>query len=536
LLTRLSADKSVFWVRLSGRGPLQKYSAGARLDEGQVGISWLSHDVANQLAQQAGAPMDDGMFVAPEQTSGEQFHSLDQYLRTLDYHETVDRLVNSGEKQERTKIEQGSEADAVAGGKNSADDVSAGGDISGLLGTFLKGGVIGVAIVAVILAVAAIFSIPVSLAALVVGLTIASTMFLLSLKNRSQEAQAAGISDPLSVFSTAVLDTIGVSQIDEAIENQSLLTHKDLNLSVGGRIGLGVTGLMQFVMTLMGGRELAEGRAPVPERAAADPDVAALPDRGALEVDASQYNTPEDYLNAIRSAHNNPTGVGQGWDYSRFPNGPSVDWRPGDPIDMPASNGRYPTWDQARPRFWRNRAAFELEARSSGARVQMPQSTDPISAMSDADLENLRDTASSRVRSPRSAATGRAAEIEHFGVQQQVGRWLQDAGFDENTARRVTGVADPYRLVDVSPPEHAFFDAQAHGFGVQRADPWGNMWQDTPWADPRVTQPLAFMRDSELAEIAGAAASNPRIDLSRVPQLLNALRAEAARRGLNLQF
>lgn len=535
-LVRLSAEKTVFWVRLNGKGPIQKYSVIGHLDEGQASLSELSHSVAQQLAEAKDTPLDDGMFVAPEETSGDQFHALDQYLRVADYHESVDRLVNAGSKPERTKVEQGGEADAVSGGKTKTDDAQSDSALNDLLGSILKGGVIGVAIVAAILAVAAIFSIPVAVAALVVGLTIATTMFLMSLKNRWKEAQAAGNISWASIFSTAVLDTIGVSQIDEALENRSLLTHKELNLSVGERVGMGGAGVLQLFMTFMGVKDFAEGKMPAPDRSPADPDVAALPDRTALEVDASQYQTPEDYLNAIRSSRNNPTGVGQSWDSTRFPNGPNMEWQPGDPIDMPDARGNYPKWDTARPRFWRNRAAAELEARGTGSRARNPQSTDPISAMSDADLEDLRDTATSRVRSPRSATTGKAAEIEHFGVQQQVGRWLQDAGFDANDARRITGVADPYRLMDVSPVEHAFFDAEAHGFGRLRADPWGDMWQGTPTADPRVNDPLTFMRDSELTEIANKAASDPSIDLSRVPRLLNALRAEAARRGLPLQF
>jgi hypothetical protein len=121
-------------------------------------------------------------------------------------------------------------------------------------------------------------------------------------------------------------------------------------------------------------------------------------------------------------------------------------------------------------------------------------------------------------------------------VQQQVAGWLEDAGFSANDARRITGAADPTRLLGVTRPEHAFFDAGAHGFGRLRADPLGNMWQDTPWADPRVSRPLEFMRDSELSDIASSAASDPAIDLSRVPQLRNALRMETTERGLPLTF
>jgi hypothetical protein len=127
-------------------------------------------------------------------------------------------------------------------------------------------------------------------------------------------------------------------------------------------------------------------------------------------------------------------------------------------------------------------------------------------------------------------------EIEHFGVPQRVGRWLERAGFSPSDARQLSGVTDPSRLLDLSPVEHAFFDAGAHGFGSLRADPTGARWADTPWADPRVANPLEFMTDSEIAEIIHRARTNPSINLSAVPELLSALRREIAARGLPIQL
>ena len=176
----------------------------------------------------------------------------------------------------------------------------------------------------------------------------------------------------------------------------------------------------------------------------------------ALRVRDVSEDSAEAYLVAVRASTGADSLVGASWDNARFPKGPRGDWQPKDPVDMPDSSGIYPTPDTGRGRWWRNRAAFEIEARAKGIRTYRPSSSDPISAMSDADLVTLRDTPTSRVRSPLDPFTGRPLELEHVFVQQRVGRWLQDAGFAPSEARRLSRAADPGNLMDVSQIEHAF--------------------------------------------------------------------------------
>jgi len=251
-------------------------------------------------------------------------------------------------------------------------------------------------------------------------------------------------------------------------------------------------------------------------------------------VESSQFNTPEQYLDALRSAPTSPTLAGPAWDHTRFPRGPRRAWTAGDPIDMPSSRidkfsgrGTYPSGYLGR--FWRNRADIELKLRAQGTRDVNPNSTDPISAMSEADLITLRGTPTGDVRSPRDPSTGRAMEIEHLGVAQRIGARLEQVGFSASEARRLSGAASPKNLLDVSPVEHAFFDAYA-----RRVDPSGNTWDLTGQSDSRLGRPLEFMSDEAIAEIVIRGNTDPRINLSASSDLAAALRVEISARGLPL--
>jgi hypothetical protein len=253
----------------------------------------------------------------------------------------------------------------------------------------------------------------------------------------------------------------------------------------------------------------------------------------ALRVRDVSEDSAEAYLVTVRASTRADSLVGAPWDYSRFPKGPRADWQPRDPINMPDNSGTYPTFDTARGRFWRNRAAFEIEARANGIRNYRPSSSDPISAMPDADLVTLRDTPTSQVRSPRDPITGRPWELEHVRIQQHVGRWLEDAGFPPSEARRLSSAADPGNLMDVSQIEHAFLDAGAHRY-PHRTDVTGRTWSDTSWADIRAREPLTEMSDEFLTEIVVRANSDPTVRLRNAPDLRRALGAEIARRRLPL--
>ena len=254
----------------------------------------------------------------------------------------------------------------------------------------------------------------------------------------------------------------------------------------------------------------------------------------ALRVrDVSEDVALDAYLEALQ-ASTEASLFGPPWDYARFPKGPRRNWIPKYPIDMPDSSGISPTYEGAgRGRIWRNRAAFELVARAQGKREYRPSSSDPISAMSDAELTVLRDTPTSSVRSPVDPITGRPWEIEHFHIQQRVGDWLVDAGFDPSTARRLSLAVHPSNLLEVSQVEHAFWDAAAAKW-AHRADPSGRTWGQTWWADIRATRPLYYMSNDVLGEIVSRANANPAIKLNKAPELLRALRAEIVTRGVPL--
>jgi len=253
----------------------------------------------------------------------------------------------------------------------------------------------------------------------------------------------------------------------------------------------------------------------------------------ALRVRDVSEDSVEAYLVAVRNSTGPDSLVGASWDYTRFPKGPRHDWQPKDPINMPDSSGVYPTYDTGKGRFWRNRAAIEIEARAQGVRAYRPSSTDPVSAMSDADLVALRDTPTSQVRSPRDPITGRPWELEHVRIQQRVGRWLEDAGFPPSEARRLSSAADPGNLMDVSQIEHAFLDAGAHRY-PHRTDVTGRTWSDTAWADSRAREPLTEMTDEVLTEIVTRANPDTSIRLGNAPDFRRALGAEIARRRLPL--
>jgi hypothetical protein len=204
------------------------------------------------------------------------------------------------------------------------------------------------------------------------------------------------------------------------------------------------------------------------------------------------------YLDAVRREPPAVGTAGRRWDYRRFPRAPrGARWRPGDPIDMPGRDG-YPTFGTARGRYWSNRAHFELEARSAGTARRLPDSQDPIQRLSDADLVAIRDSGRAP---PAPNLPGRTMELEHIGVPQRIRNWLEALGFKAEEARRLTEVSNPAALLEVTPPEHAFFDAEAWGFGERRADAAGQRWSGTQAADPRVTRPLIDMSDDTILEI-----------------------------------
>jgi hypothetical protein len=260
---------------------------------------------------------------------------------------------------------------------------------------------------------------------------------------------------------------------------------------------------------------------PTPEEAEAEQRIGA-----ATTVDA--------YLAAVRQQPRRAGSAGGSWDYARFPRAPrgrSGQWQVGDPIDKPDVKGIYPTYDTARPRYWKNRAHFELQGRGRGEVQRNPASNDPIRRMSNADLQALRDTGSAP---PDPLHPGRTMELEHSGVPQRVETWLRELGFSGNEARQLSGVSNPGALLEVAPVEHAFFDVFAQRFGAQRADIGGETWSGTEEADIRLTRPMEPMSDATIMRIVQEAHQRG-YNFNKSPatqRLRAALRTEIATRGL----
>ena len=114
-------------------------------------------------------------------------------------------------------------------------------------------------------------------------------------------------------------------------------------------------------------------------------------------------------------------------------------WRVGDPIDALTADGNVPSWNTARQRYWKNRAATAREGEFNPA-----------------DLERMRGGGA-----PIDPATGRPMELEHY-IPQRSG-----------------GPNRPDNLFEVWDYEHSFFDK--HRKGVRDAE--GRMWEHSDLDD-----------------------------------------------------
>jgi hypothetical protein len=215
----------------------------------------------------------------------------------------------------------------------------------------------------------------------------------------------------------------------------------------------------------------------------------------------------------------------------------TAEWQPGDPANMPEA-GEQPGYNEkVRERYWRNRAYYELEARKNGTAKWDPSSKDPIRVLSDEKLEQMRDK-KPFVGVPNDPVSGRPMELEHSGAQQLVERRLRDAGFPRDEAILLSGTNDPRSLWEVTPLEHAFWDAWAHSFGRLRADPTGLMWEFTRLGDPRFERPLQPLTDAKIRAIVETVKARG-YDLNAnesARQLRGWLETENTIRNLGLKF
>ncbi len=182
-------------------------------------------------------------------------------------------------------------------------------------------------------------------------------------------------------------------------------------------------------------------------------------------------------------------GLVAGWDFERFPNGPTTRWRPGDPVNMPDGAGNYPSWSTIRKRVWRTKAADELAARKVGGSASAG-SHDPIGDLTPEELKTTAETG----RMPKRVK----AEIEHARIPQRVGRMLQEAGLDATASDIVTLKGDPKNLEPTVKEWHAVGDARAH-----EIDPNRNPTLAAP-LDDRIEFPLGRASNEEIQDIIDA--------------------------------
>jgi Domain of unknown function (DUF4157) len=211
-------------------------------------------------------------------------------------------------------------------------------------------------------------------------------------------------------------------------------------------------------------------------------------------------------------------GLPSGWDYERFPNGPSSRWRPGDAVNVPDGAGNYPDWDTIRERIWRTKASDELAARSHSASASAG-SHDPIG---DLTVPELTETAQTGKMPKRVGA-----EIEHERIPQRMGRLLKDVGLDATQADVLSLKGDPSNLEPTTKEWHAVGDTRAREINPNRNPTLKASLDD------REQFPLGKASNAEIGKIVDAV-DRAGIDLDSSEaglRLREVLRVEKGRRG-----
>jgi len=203
-LIHLKGDGALMRVKLQGSSLVQQYNA--QVDAGsEQDLSTLSRTVALYLEMPPGnsnrLSKEEGRFVEPNTTAGDQFQFLETFLESADTEEMGRRVMDDLNRLSAHNLPPPT--------KSAKDDSGDGGDLPGWLKGALLGLGIGLAIVGAIFLVAAAFGVSIAVAAAAVGATIVTTLLIYAVKNRYEEAKAAGISNPLSILSAAILDIIG---------------------------------------------------------------------------------------------------------------------------------------------------------------------------------------------------------------------------------------------------------------------------------------------------------------------------------------
>lgn len=280
-LRSMKGDAGGCSVFLQGSGPLQPYVAltdvaGVSLD---IQLDHAEHGLGSSLF--AITSREPPAFLDPRLSAGEQFTAIYAYLESADVLELqrrvelerkrredlgilgrlledtgLDKILDAGTRAMESKINW-----MLQGISDLWNSLPA--PVRGVLKAVGKFAVIVVAVVAgaflaVELAAALGITITVTAAALAIGGLLLAVGYVGALRERQKESEKTGKGDTADTVFLALLDTLGLSTLIEAISDESLLSGKKYNRSPEDRWEAGTSGLLQMIAIALGIREIAK--------------------------------------------------------------------------------------------------------------------------------------------------------------------------------------------------------------------------------------------------------------------------------------
>lgn len=260
-LLNLRGDDASVTVVIFGSGPLQPYYTNYFYN----GISLNIQSAVTESSLMAGAgllPFSSAVparFVRSELTAGEQFDSLEAFLVSADAIEIARRIEVERQRREALGWFGRFLEDSGIGAALSeiGDEISAlwnslPPEVRGVLiavGKFIVGLVLVLGIAALIVLAAP--EVAFATAVLVVAAIAFAAVFAISAVSRTIESINAGTFDPAVILATALLDTVGLGGLIEAITDESIISGQPLHRSLQDRWEAGTTGILQIIATIL---------------------------------------------------------------------------------------------------------------------------------------------------------------------------------------------------------------------------------------------------------------------------------------------
>ena len=256
-LVQLKGAHSEFSITLLEKGNIPVTASIQDKKPGEMDMLTIASAAAKALTIEQSGASASADFARPETTVGEQFDSIEKFLRV------GEAIVIAERQKEHPKSEhhQGSGTIAVGSGKKKADDDEGGGWGSFLLNILITAVVAVIVFVFLPELIVALTGVTLATAMAYVAVSLLAASFANNLINRWKEGRAAG-SNFLSILSAAVLDTLEISKVEEAITDRSALTGEELNRGLGERIAGGIEGVVGTFMNALGVHEWAGTRVP----------------------------------------------------------------------------------------------------------------------------------------------------------------------------------------------------------------------------------------------------------------------------------